>query len=219
MENFDDIYVRDAWFGSRESHLLERHADLLGNGTRVLDIGAGQGRNALPLARHGCRLTAIDTSAVAVSTIRQQAMLEGLSLDVHQQSCLDFEPDEPFDVLLCFGLMQILDPRAAASLVSRLQTWLKPGGALFLTAWHVDDPAFPELCETWDRLGLRAFRSPDGARYRLFLGRGEILQLFFRWQILHHWEGLGEPHRHGDGPVERHGDVEVVLLKPQPNAD
>ena len=67
---------------------------------------------------------------------------------------------------------------------------------------------------TWERLGIRSFRSPDGDKYRLFLEKDEVLSLFFRWQPVHHWEGLGPVHRHGDGPAERHGEVEVVLVRP-----
>ena len=49
-ENYDEIYREQAWFGSRESHLLDSHEGCLEPGARVLDVGVGQGRNALPLA-------------------------------------------------------------------------------------------------------------------------------------------------------------------------
>ncbi len=50
---------------------------------------------------------------------------------------------------------------------------------------------------------------------RLFLEKGEILKLFFRWEVEHHWEGLGKLHKHGAGKRERHGDVEAVLIRPK----
>ena len=217
-ENYDEIYQQQAWFGSRESHLLRRHTDIFAPGTRVLDIGVGQGRNALPLARRRCRVTGIDTSGVAVESVRQAALAEALELELATIGFLDFTPAGDYDVVLCFGLLQILSPRAGASLISRLQTWTRPGGVLFLTAWHVDDPSFPGLCDSWQRLGLRSFRSPDGQAFRTFLGRGEILQFFYSWHVLHHWEGLGDPHRHGTGPVEQHGDIEAVLRRPSADA-
>ena len=53
-ENYDVAYSQPDWFGARESHLLERYAAQIPDQARVLDIGIGQGRNALPLARR-CR--------------------------------------------------------------------------------------------------------------------------------------------------------------------
>lgn len=213
-ENYDQVYGQADWFGARESHLLKRYGELLPAGASVLDIGVGQGRNALPLARLGCRVTGLDTSRVAIETAGDRARSEGLELDLQQTSFLDYRPDGLFDAVLCFGLLQMLNPANAASLISRLSAWTRPGGALFLTAWHVDDPNFDLMLERWERLGLRSFRSRDGSTYRLFLGRGEVRQLFLSWNAIHHWEGLGEIHRHGNGTDEQHGVVEAVLKRP-----
>lgn len=211
-EDYDQTYQQDAYFGSRESHLLTRYANFLPTGGRVLDIGIGQGRNALPLARQGLEIVGIDPSGVAVETVREAATREGLPLEAIQTDFRDFHPDTPFDAVLSFGLLQILSQQDGASLIDRLCHWVRPGGALFFTAWHVEDPGFASLCDNWQRLGRRAFYSPEGD-YRLFLWRGEVLRVFSGWEIIHHWEGLGQPHRHGDGPEERHGEVEIVLLR------
>lgn len=213
-EDYDGTYAQADYFGAGPSPLLEKYAEWIPERARVLDIGAGQGRNTLPLARRGCLVTALDPSTVAIDTIRKAAAREKLSVELVPQNFMDYEPTGVFDVVLCFGLIQILRYQECASLVTRLHQWLKPGGTLFVTAWHLDDPSFAKLVTEWERLGIRSFRSPDGEKHRLFLERGEILKLFFRWQRVHHWEGLGPAHRHGDGPEERHGDIEAVLTRP-----
>ncbi len=213
-ENYDATYEQADYFGADASPLLEKYAEWIPAGARVLDIGAGQGRNTLPLAHRGCQMTALDPSVVALETINERAASQNLSVETVARSYLDYEPEGTFDVILCFGLVQILSYQECASLVSRLHQWLKSGGTLFLTAWHVEDPSFARLEKEWDRLGIRSFRSPDGERHRLYLEKGEILQLFFRWQPVHHFEGMGPWHRHGDGAEERHGDIEALLTKP-----
>lgn len=215
-EDYDTTYAEnEAVFGSKESHLLELCADRIPEGARVLDLGVGQGRNALPLARRGCRVTGIDTSGVAVDLVNRLAGEENLPLEAILQDFLQYEPDRSFDVVLCFGLMQMQDLAGCASLVERLHHWIRPGGALFLTAWHMEDPAFGRLCKEWERRSGRSFRSPDGQVNRLFLEKGEILKLFFRWEVIHHWEGMGKLHEHGLGKRERHGEVEAVLIRPR----
>jgi len=213
-EDYDATYEQADYFGAEASPLLEKYAAWIPEGARVLDIGAGQGRNTLPLARRGCQVTALDPSAAALEAVAKQAAAEDLTVELVPQSYLDFEPAGTYEVILCFGLVQILSYQECASLITRLHQWLKPGGTLFLTAWHVEDPSFARLAENWDRLGIRSFRSPDGEKHRLFLEKGEILQLFFRWQAVHHFEGVGPWHRHGDGTKERHGEIEAVLTQP-----
>jgi SAM-dependent methyltransferase len=160
-------------------------------------------------------VTGIDTSQVAVDTVNRQAEKEDLPLKAINQDFVRYEPERSFDVVLCFGLMQMQDLAGCASLVERLHHWTRPGGTLFLTAWHVEDPAFERLVKEWERRSGRSFRSPDGEVNRLFLEKGEILKLFFRWEVVHHWEGMGKLHKHGLGKQERHGEVEAVLLRPR----
>ena len=213
-EDYDSAYSEtEALFGEKESPLLAQCADLIPDGARVLDLGVGQGRNAFPLARRGCSVTGIDTSQVAVDTVNRLAAAEDLPVEAILQDFRLYEPPRSFDAVLCFGLMQTLDLQGCASLVERLHHWTRPGGVMFLTAWHMADPSF-EICRLeWDRRSGRSFRSLDGESHRLFLEDGEILKLFFRWGVIHHFEGLGPYHRHGSGKRERHHDVEAVLIR------
>lgn len=214
-EDYDSVYAEnDAVFGSKETHLLNKCAKYIPEGARVLDLGIGQGRNALPLARRGCQVTGIDTSEVSVDMVNRLAAEENLPVTALLQNFMTYEPDRSFEVVLCFGLMQIQDLAGCASLVERLHHWTKPGGTLFLTAWHNEDPSYERLIKEWERRSARSFRSPDGDTNRLFLEKGEILQLFFRWEVIHHWEGMGKLHNHGLGKKERHGEVEAVIIRP-----
>jgi 2-polyprenyl-3-methyl-5-hydroxy-6-metoxy-1,4-benzoquinol methylase len=200
------------FYGSAPSPLCAQYGALLPDGCRVLDIGVGQGRNALPLARRGCLVTGIDTNADAIAQVRDKAAREGLAIDLYHTSFLDYQPDHPFDAVLCFGLLQTLSRREGASLVHRLRNWVRPGGALFMTAWHVDDPSFEKVSETWRPDGLHSFVGPD-QQHRLYLARQEVFDLLLGWQTVHHWEGLGPPHAHPDGTKHCHGEVAAVAVR------
>jgi SAM-dependent methyltransferase len=213
--NYDDAYRRADWFGPEPSALLHDHADLLPAGTRVLDLGVGQGRNALPLARRGCVVTGIDTSSVSVATVAAAAVTEDLPLTAERVDFQAFRPDEPFDAVLCFGLLQMLAPRDAALLTDKLREWVRPGGHLFLTAWHTDDPRCVAPPADWETTGPRSFRIAGGEGHRFYLHPGEILDFFPNWRVVQHREFLGPEHRHGDGAPERHGAVDVVLTRPE----
>ena len=213
-ENYDDAYRTADWFGSRPDPLLERFADRLPAGSRVLDIGSGQGRHALPLARRGCRVTGLDTSTEAVDQVNAVAAAEDLDCTVRHEDVFAHEPDEPYDAVLCFGLVQMLPAERVSPLVEPLQRWVRKGGTLWLTAWNTDDPRCEKQPEPWRRTGPRAWHDSSGDRHRFYLHPDEILDLFPGWEVLHHHEGLGPLHRHGEGQEEQHVVVESVMGKP-----
>lgn len=214
-DNYDEAYREADWFGADPSPLLETHADLLPPGARVLDLGVGQGRNALPLARRGCRVTGIDTSVVAVELVSAAADEELLPVTTELVGFREYEAPRPFDAVLCFGLLQMLSTGDAALLCERLRNWVRPGGTLFVTAWHTADPRRGRPADVWQPTGPRSYHDPAGHRHRFYLHPDEILDLFPGWRAVHHWEGLGPEHRHGDGEPERHGNVEAVLVRPE----
>ena len=213
-EHYDEAYLRADLFGDEASRLLDRFVDRLPEGASVLDIGVGQGRNSWPLAARGFRITGIDPSATAVRMVNQQAAEMNLPMKAIQTGFENFQPANSFDVVLCFGLMQILDPGHVEKLVADCRSWLAPDGLLFVTAWHVGDPSFAGRKEEWQEIAPNNFRSPHAdPRHRFYLAQRQILEFWPDWEVLHHWEGIGPRHRHADGPEEQHGDVELVLRR------
>ncbi len=213
MKTYDATYQQHpAYFGTEPEGILVSFQERIRPGGRVLDIGVGQGRHALPLARAGYRVVGIDTSARAIADTRAAAESEGLEIELVQADFLDYFPEAPFDAVLAFGLMQTLSRSGCASLVHRCHMWTEPGSVLMLTAWHVDDPSYDRVRDEWEKVGLHSFRSPAG-EYRTYLARGVIRNLFRGWKSLHHREYLGPAHRHGDGLEHRHGVIELVAVR------
>ena len=61
-------------------------------------------------------------------------------------------------------------------------------------------------------LSRQSFTDGPG-KVRTYLEVGEILECFRGHEVIHHWEGTGPLHRHGDGPPERHELFEAVLRR------
>src|SRR5574340_876042 len=68
-------------FTTKPSPLLVSTASQLPPGN-ALDLASGAGRNALWLAEHGWRVTAVDGSAPAIEILRERAAARHLSIDV-----------------------------------------------------------------------------------------------------------------------------------------
>jgi cyclopropane fatty-acyl-phospholipid synthase-like methyltransferase len=213
MQDYDRTYAETiAYFGEEPTPLLLQHLGEIKPGGRVLDIGVGQGRNALALARAGFQVTGIDPSAEAVAQTLSNAAGAGLAVQAHSEGFQDYVAPAPFDAVLCFGLMQILSRAECASLLHRIYEWTDHGSLLLLTAWHVDDPSYERISDEWEPAGLHSFRNADG-EHRTFLARGIVRNFFRGWETLHHKELLGPPHRHGDGTEHQHGEIHLAVRR------
>ena len=98
--SFDDTY-RDnqQTFGKPYKELQEYFNNRTSRGT-VLDLGSGQGRDALFLASIGYNVTAIDNSEVGVAQMLSNAIERGLEVKGIASDITTFQIEERFDVLL-----------------------------------------------------------------------------------------------------------------------
>jgi SAM-dependent methyltransferase len=127
----------------------------VGRRLRVLDVGMGQGTQALRLARAGHQVTGVEQDARMIATARQALMAEpeGIRERVRivqgdgQDTGVHFLPGS-FDVVLCHGvLMYVTDPDP---LVAGLARMLAPGGLLSLLVRNGDALALrPGLAGDW----------------------------------------------------------------------
>ncbi len=215
MDDFDVFYGSTPdYFGAEPEASLVRFADLLDLSQPVLDVGCGQGRNTLFLARRGFSVDALDPSRVAVEQVGSLAEKNGLSVRTIHGTFQDLKNgDHRYGGILLFGLIPLLSRSEIADLALCVMSRLETGGMLFATAFGTWDPDFPHRAGTWRKEDENSFRTADG-RLRTYLEPGELTALFPDLSPVHSWEGMTPEHRHGDGPTERHGLAEAVLRRP-----
>jgi tellurite methyltransferase len=214
MTVFDELYkdVID-YFGAGPDDLHVRFQRDLPADARVLDIGAGQGRNALFLARQGIAVDCIDPSEVAEEQVWPCVLGDDLPVRFFPQRFETFVPDvDYYSAVLIFGLVQELPRSSIAALVERIEGWTRPGGLVLATAFTTADPGFEEVSRTWREIGKNSFSNGAGF-VRTFLEKNELRDLFGSWEALHYREELGPEHSHGTGAPHRHGRVEGAFRK------
>jgi SAM-dependent methyltransferase len=95
--------------------------------TDCLDVGCGDGRTGLWLARRARSYVGVDVSESAVRAARLRGMDARLVADA---ALLPF-PDRSFDVALCIEVLEhLFDPEGAAAEIRRV---LRPGGTLVVS--------------------------------------------------------------------------------------
>ena len=98
----------------------------------ALDVGMGQGRNAIWLAQQGWDVTGFDPAEKAVELARQTAKNLGVNLKTEIKGMEDFDFGERrWDLIL-------LSYVGGRELKDKMQRALKPGGILVVEAFHRD---------------------------------------------------------------------------------
>jgi SAM-dependent methyltransferase len=215
MDRYDDYYrSTPEVFGSAPVPVLAEHAELIDPSATVLDIGCGQGRNSLFLARREITVHALDPSIEAVSSVKVAADTEGLAIRTIHGGFEDLEPEpDGYGAILVFGVIPDLQREKVTALAATIEEVLAPNGLLFITAFGTWDPSFERHQSEWKEDAENSFCSLDGV-VRTYLEPGELVALFPGLEVIHSWEGIGPEHQHGDGPPERHGLAEAVLRRP-----
>ncbi len=110
-------------------------------GTKLLDLGCGDGTTALPAARAGAEVLGVDIAAnlVAAGNARAaEAGLENLRFEEGDASDLGGLADESFDLVVSmFGAMFAPRPNDVASEMVRVT---RPGGRIVMGNWIPGDP-------------------------------------------------------------------------------
>ena len=135
----------------------------------VLDIGCGEGKDAVYLASLGCRVTAFDITESGIrKTYRlseqHNAILSAFTADINS-----FRLNKTFDIIYSSGTLQYLREENIAPFFEKIERLTNPGGIVYFNVF-VDKPFLP-LPPDWDR---------EEKMWRT----GDLFRWFADWRIL-----------------------------------
>ena len=129
-------------FGAHPDAKVMRLAESLGapQDVTVLDIGAGTGRNTLPLARAGFAADAVELAPALAAVLREEIGKASVSVRVFEGDALDPALGIPAGHYRLVVLAEVVAShfRTTAqirSLLERSVEWLAPGGLLLFSAF------------------------------------------------------------------------------------
>lgn len=197
-EQFDDLYrANPNYYGTKVSQdfsefLAARPVDSLS----CLDLGAGQGRYSLHLARAGALVRAVDRSGVAMAQLAGRAGAERLAIGTEVADLGTYElAAAQYDLVVCSTVLDHLDESCRQRLAVAIADALKPGGLIYCEVFTTSDPG----CCRHPEQPVSETAGP----VRHYFAAGELRGLFPRLTPLAYREvrkqdlAHGAPHWHG----------------------
>lgn len=142
QEFWDERYgaADQIWSGNPNLRLVEQVADLAPGS--ALEVGCGEGADAIWLAGRGWRVTAVDVSPVALGRAASAATEAGAGVAAritwHQADILSWTPPPSQFDLVSAHFVHLPSPEREA-LHRRLAAAVRPGGTLLIVGHHPSD--------------------------------------------------------------------------------
>ena len=112
---------------------------------RILDVGCGQGRDALCVARLGHQVVGVDLSSSGITQLREDAEREGLDIEGIVANIVEYKPDGLFNVVLFDRTLHMLPTNDRISVLDRYSKHVDEKGYVLISDEKKNLPAMESL--------------------------------------------------------------------------
>ncbi len=135
MSGYDKQYqVENALFGKPYPEFEAFIADFGHRGGKALDLGCGQGRDALMLAAFGYSVVGVDASRVGVRQMIDRAQAKNLPVDGVVADIFEYKPAGAFDAIVMNSILHFTpaEREKEITLLDKAASYLNQNGYLFI---------------------------------------------------------------------------------------
>lgn len=189
--NRERIYGQDEYYwGTEPNEMAEKTVELTpktDSDVTAIDIGAGEGRDAVFFAEQGWRVYALEVSPNGLLKAERLAEQRGESIQTIEADANNATLPETVDVVYSSGAIQYIRPENRERQFDHFKQQTTSGGVHALFAF-VDHPEIPT--------------APDWTESEYFYTRDELMEYYQDWnvieceEVIFDDESSGEPHQH-----------------------
>ena len=175
-DHYDKIYSENkTTFGIEPMPLVKKVLEYIKSG-KVIEFGAGEGRNSLFLASKGFQVVAVDISPVAIEKINEKAKAENIVLETKVANIVQVDFVGPYDLMVCTFTLHHLTQEQAIKFIEKMKQGTKSGGYNLITSFSQNGD----------------FYQKDPTTEKFYLKENELKDLYQDWEVLTYFEKEGK---------------------------
>lgn len=191
-KSFDDLYKsEELYWGLKPSKIIIEILKYKDRGN-VLDLGCGEGRNAIFLAKRGFNVVGIDISKEGIKKFLYLAKKYEIKVigKVGDISRLKFR--RKFDVIISTSTLHFLQKKEAYNLIKKIKEHTSENGLNAISVFTENNPYknFPYLFK-----------------------RSELYEMYKDWNVLFYKELMTSLEQHNGGEKHRHSIAIIIARK------
>ncbi len=170
--HYDKLYASEkVVFGEgKPESLVIRALDHLRSG-KVLDIGGGEGRNAVFMAENGFDVEVVDVSKVGIKKIQDRAKELGINIKTKVADITEIEFGN-YDIIILSFVLHVIRRDKAVQLLRRVMEHTNPGGLNIVIGFTKKGDFFKD--------------NPNVKSY--YLDLEELKKIYSHWEIIEYVE-------------------------------
>lgn len=203
---------KDFYWGLKPSPLLVKFLPRIPKG-KALDIGAGEGRNSIFLAKNGFKVEAIDKIDEGLNKCKDFVKRHNLSIRAKVCDARKFKfGKNKYSLIIAITTLSFLKKTEIEIIVKKIKKSLIPEGFIYLLVFSTKEPAYQKIKESGlKEIERNTFYLPKYKIHRHFFTRKELQEMFSDFKIIYLKQKRIKDTGHGK--LHFHNIIEIFTQK------
>ena len=189
---------KDFYWGLKPHKLVINSIKYLFPNSKVLDLGCGEGKDSLFLAKKGLEVTSVDVSEVGIKKLKNIIKKEKLSIKTYILDLKSFlDSCYNFKAIFCINSLQFINQKNIISTINKIKDKTESKGFNIISSFVAKN---------------QKQKNNILAKGKYFFTKGELKEIYKDWRIIFYEEKLGNWETHGE-PRHRHFIVKLIAQK------
>lgn len=187
---------------NQEYFLLRNFLEKIPKG-KALDLGCGNGRNSLFLAKKGFSVCTIDIDPKIIKNFRQESKRLNLKINIIKADIRKFPiRKNEYDLILAVNSLIFMKKSEAQKTIIKIKKGLKNSGIAIISGFTTKDSSYLKLKKRYKPIEKNTFKDSN-KQYWQFFSKNELKSYFLKnFEILFYSEknvkdSIPYPHTHG----------------------